>query len=157
MREGSRNEESEQSVGNILLSSQRTTCNGPVAGAASSDSMRFCSNFVFFRLICPFVFSWSILTLSSLTSTCPPFGFRWSSMSVPKVKPGSGVSFLLPPSLVFQRPILRSRGHSRYLLVPWLFFWRGLPFCDKEKVRIEGSITLKRVKIVVDNAYVRRF
>ena len=97
MREGSRNEKSEQSVGNILLSSQRTTCNGPVGGAALSDSIRFCSNFVSFRLICPFVFSWSILTLSSSTSTCLPSGFRWSSMSVPKVKPGSGVSFFLRP------------------------------------------------------------
>ena len=61
------------------------------------------------------------------------------------------------PSLVFQPTILRSQGHSWYLLVPRLFFWRGLPFCDKEKACIEGSITLKRVKIVVDNAYVRRF
>ena len=93
MREGSRNEKSKQSVGNILLSSERTMCNGPAGGAASSDSIRFCSNFVSFRLICPFVFSWSILTLSSLTSTCLPSGFRWSSMSVPKVRPGSGVSF----------------------------------------------------------------
>ena len=50
MREGSRNEKSEQSVGNILLCSQRTTCNGPVGGATSSDSIRFCSNFVSFRL-----------------------------------------------------------------------------------------------------------
>ena len=97
MREGSRNEMSEQSVGNILLSSQRTTCNGPVGGAASSDSIRFCSNFVSFRLICPFVSSWSILTLSSSTSGCHPSGFRWSSMSVPKVKPGSGFSFFLRP------------------------------------------------------------
>ena len=97
MCEGSRNEKSEQSVGNILLSSQRTTCNGPVGRAASSDSIRFCSNFVSFRLICPFVFSWSILTLSSSTSTCLPSGFRWSSMSVPKVKPGSGFSFFLRP------------------------------------------------------------
>ena len=95
MREGSRNEKSGQSVGNILLSSQRTTCNGPVGGAASSDSIRFCSNFVSFRVICPFVFSWSILTLSSSTSNCLPSGFRWSSMSVPKVEPGSGVSFFL--------------------------------------------------------------
>ena len=90
-------EKSEQSVGNILLSSQRTTCNGPVGGAASSDSIRFCSNFVSFRLICPFVFSWYILTLSSSTSTCLPSGFKWSSMSVPKVRPGSGVSFLFRP------------------------------------------------------------
>ena len=90
MREGSRNEKSEKSVGNILLSSQRTTCNRPVGGAASS-------NFVSFRLMCPFVFSWSILTLSSSTSTCLLSGFRWSSMSVPKVKPGSGVSFFLRP------------------------------------------------------------
>ena len=97
MREGSRNEKSEKSVGNILLSSQGTTCNGPVGGAASSDSMRFCSNFASFRLICPFVFSWSILTLSSSTSTCLPSGFRWSSMSVTNVKPGSGVSFFLRP------------------------------------------------------------
>ena len=95
MREGSRNEKSEQSVGNILLSTKRTTCNGPIGGAASSDSIRFCSNFVSFRLICPFVLSWSILTLSSSTSTCLPSGFRWSSMSVPKVKPGFGVSFFL--------------------------------------------------------------
>ena len=57
MRKGWRNEKSEQSVGNILLSSQRTTCNGLVGGAALSDSIRFCSNFVPFRLICPFVFS----------------------------------------------------------------------------------------------------
>ena len=97
MREGSRNEKSEQSVGNILLSSQRTTCNGPFGGAASSDSIRFCSNFVSFRLICSFVFSWSILTLSSSTSTCLPSGFRWSSMSVPIVRPGSGVSFFFRP------------------------------------------------------------
>ena len=95
MREGSRNGKSEQSVGNILLSSQRTTCNGPVGGAASSDSIRFCSNFVSFRLICPLVFSWSILMLSSSTSTCLPSSFRWSSMSVPKVQPGSGASFFL--------------------------------------------------------------
>ena len=108
MREGSRNEKSEQSVGNILLSSQRMTCNGPVGGAASSDSIRFCS------------------------SSYAPF-------------------------FVFQPPILRSQGHSRYILVPRLFFWRGLPFCDKEKACIEGNITLKRVKMVVDNAYVRRF
>ena len=97
MREGSRNEKSEQSVGNILLSSQRKMCNGPVGGAASSDSIRFCSNFVSFRLICPFFFSWLILTLSSSTSTCLSSGFRWCSMSVPKVKPGSGVSFFLRP------------------------------------------------------------
>ena len=97
MREGSRNEKSEKSVGNILLSFQRTTCNGPVGGAASSDSIRFCSNFVSFRPICPFVFPWSILTLSSSTSTCLPSGFRWSSISVPKVKRGSGVSFFLRP------------------------------------------------------------
>ena len=97
MREGSRNEKSEQSVGNILLSSRGATCNGPVGGAASSDSIRFCSNFVSFCLICPFVFSWSILTLSSSTSTCLPSGFRWSSMLVHKVKPGSGVSFFLRP------------------------------------------------------------
>ena len=121
MRVGSHNEKSEQSVGNILLSSQRTTCNGPVGGAASSDSIRFCSNFVSFRLICPFVFSWSILKLSSSISTCLPSGFRCSSMSVPKVKPGSGFSFFLRPFLVFQPPILRSQGHSRYLLVPRLF------------------------------------
>ena len=97
MREGSRNEKSEQSVGNILFSSQGTTCNGPVGGAASGDSIRFCSNFVSFRLIYPFVFSWSILTLSSSTSTCLPSGFSSSLMSVPKVKPGSGVSFFLRP------------------------------------------------------------
>ena len=97
MREGSRNEKSKQSVGNILLSSQRTTCSGPVGGAALSDSIRFCSNFVYFRLICPFVFSWLILTLSSSTSSCLPSGFRWFSMSVPKVKPGSGFSFLIRP------------------------------------------------------------
>ena len=97
MREGLRNGKSEQSVGNILLSSQRTTCNGPVGGAAPSDSIRFCSNFVSFLLICPFVFSWSILTLSSSTSTCLPSGFRRSSMSVPKVRPGSGVSFFFRP------------------------------------------------------------
>ena len=97
MREGSRNEKSEQSVGNILLSSQRTTRNGPVGGATSSDSIRFCSNFVSFRLICPFVFSWSILTLSSSIATCLPSGFRWSSISVAKLKPGSGYSFLLRP------------------------------------------------------------
>ena len=63
MREGSRNEKSEQSVGNILLCSQRTTCNGPVGGAASSDSIRFCGNFLSFRSISPFVYSWWILTL----------------------------------------------------------------------------------------------
>ena len=80
MRQGSRNEKSEQSVGNILLSSQRTTCNGPVGGAASSDSIRFCSNFVSFHLICPFVLSWSILTLSSSTSTCLPSSLKWSSI-----------------------------------------------------------------------------
>ena len=97
MGEGLRNKKSEQSVGNILLSSLRTTCNRPVGGAASSDSIRFSSNFVSFRLICPFVFSWSILTLSSSTSTCLRSGSRWSSMSVPKVKPGSGVSFFLRP------------------------------------------------------------
>ena len=101
MREGSRNEKSEKSVGKILLSSQRTTCNGPVGGAASSDSIRFCSNFASFCLICPFVFSWLILTLSSSTFTCLPSGFRWSSMSVPKVKPGSGVSFFLRPFFGF--------------------------------------------------------
>ena len=97
MRDGSRNEKSEQSVGNILLSSQRTTCNGPVGAAASSDSICFRSNFVSFRLICPFVFSWLILTLFSSTSTCLPSGFRWFSMSVPKVRPGSGVSFFFLP------------------------------------------------------------
>ena len=97
MCEGSRKEKSEQSAGNILLSSQRRMCHGPVGGAASSDSIRFCSNFVSFRLICAFVFSWSILMLSRSTSTCLPSGFRWSSMSVPKVKPGSGVSFFLRP------------------------------------------------------------
>ena len=97
MREGSRNKKSEQSVGNILLSSQRTMCNGPVGGAASSDSICFCSNFVSFRLICPFVSSWSILTLSSSTSTCLPSGFRWSLMSIPKVRPGSCVSFSFRP------------------------------------------------------------
>ena len=97
MCEGSRNEKSERSVGNILLFSQRTTCNGPVGGAASSDSIRFCSNFASFRLICPFVFPWSILTLSRSTLTCLLSGFRWSSMSVPKVKPGSGVFFFLRP------------------------------------------------------------
>ena len=97
MREGSRNEKNQQSVGNILLFSQRKTCMGPVGGAASSDSMRFCNNFASFRLICPFVFSWSILTLSSSTSACFPSGFRWSSMSVPIVRPGSGVSFFFHP------------------------------------------------------------
>ena len=60
-------------------------------------------------------------------------------------------------SLVFQPLILRSQGHSRYLLVPWLYFWRGLPFCNKEKACIEENITLKGVKIVVNNAYVRLF
>ena len=75
----------------------RTTCNGPVGGAASSDSIHFCSNFVSFRLICPFVFSWSILTLSSSTSTCLPSGFMWSPMSVPIVSPGSGVCFFFRP------------------------------------------------------------
>ena len=122
MREGSRNEKSEQSVGNILLSSQRTTCNGPVGGAASSDSIRFCSNFVSFRLICPFVFSWLILTLLSSTSTCLPSGFRWSSMSVPRLSQDLVFPSSYAPSLVFQPPILRSQGHSRYLLVPRLFF-----------------------------------
>ena len=63
MREGLRNENDEPSVGNILLSSQRTTCIGRVGGAALSDSTRFSSNFGFFRLRCLFVFSWSILTL----------------------------------------------------------------------------------------------
>ena len=63
MREGSRNEKSEHSVGNILLSSQRKAWNGPVGGAASGDSIRFRSNFASFRLICPFVFSWSFVTL----------------------------------------------------------------------------------------------
>ena len=153
MREGSRNEKSEQSVGNRLLSSQRTTCNGPVGGAASSDSIGFCSNFVSFRLICPFVFSWSILTLSS--STYPVSGgprCQYPRLSQDLVFPSS-----YAPSLVSQPLILRSQGHSRYLLVPRLFFWRSLPFCDKEKACIEGNITLKRVKIVVDNAYVRRF
>ena len=101
MCEGSRNEKSEQLVGNILLSFQRTTCNGPVGGAASSDSICFCSNFVSFCLICPFVFSWSILTLSSSTSTCLPYSFRWSSMSVRKVKPGSDFSFFLRPFFGF--------------------------------------------------------
>ena len=37
MREGSRNKNNELSIGNILLSSQRTTCMGRVSGAASSD------------------------------------------------------------------------------------------------------------------------
>ena len=97
MREGSRNEKSEQSVGKILLSSQITTCNGSVGGAASSNSIRFCSNCVSFRLICPFVSTGSIPTLSSSTSTCLPSSFRWSSMSVPKAKPGSGFSFFLRP------------------------------------------------------------
>ena len=60
-------------------------------------------------------------------------------------------------SLVFQPPIPRSQGHSRYLLVPQLFFGRGLPICDKKKACIEGSITLKMGKIVVDNAYVGCF
>ena len=55
MREGSRNEKNEQPVGNLLLSSQRTTCMGPVGGPASSDSIRFCSNFASFCLIYPFV------------------------------------------------------------------------------------------------------
>ena len=97
MREGWHNEKSEQSVGNILLSSQRTTCNRPVGGAASSDPIRFCSNFVSFRLILPFVFSWSFPTLYSSPSTCLPSCLRWSSMSVPRVKPGSGFSFFLRP------------------------------------------------------------
>ena len=110
MREGSRNEKSEQSVGNILLSSQRTTCNGPAGGAASSDSKRFCSNFVFFRPICPFVLSWSIVTLSSSTSTYLPSGFKWSSMSVPKVKPGSGFSFFLRPFFGVPASDLEVRG-----------------------------------------------
>ena len=57
MREGSRNEKNKQSVGNILLSYQRTTCTEPVGGAVSSDSIRFCSNFASFCLICPFVLS----------------------------------------------------------------------------------------------------
>ena len=110
MRKGSRNEKSEQSVGNILLSSQRTTCNRPVGGAASSDSIRFCSIFVYFRLICPFVFSWSILTLSSSTSTYLPSGFRWSSISVPRVKPGSGGSFFLRPFFGVQASDLEVPG-----------------------------------------------
>ena len=76
MRKGSRNKKNEQSVGNTLLSSQRTTCMGPVGGAASSDSIRFCSNVASFRLICPFAFSWSTITLSSSTSTCFPSGCR---------------------------------------------------------------------------------
>ena len=97
MREGSRIEKNEQSVGNILLPSQRTTCMGPVGGAASNDTMRFCSNFASFCLICPFVFSWSIVTLSSSTCTCFPSGFRWSLMSVPIVRQGSGVSFFFGP------------------------------------------------------------
>ena len=97
MRQGSRNKENEQSVGTILLSSQRTTCMGPVGGAASSDSIGFCSNFVSFRLICAFVVSWLILTLSSSASTYFPSSFRWSSMSVPIVRPASGVSFLFSP------------------------------------------------------------
>ena len=97
MREGSRNEKNEQSVGNILLSSQRTTCTGPVGGAASNDSIPFRTNFTSSRLICLFVCSWSILTLSSSRSTCFPSGFRWSSMSVPIVRPGSGVSFFFRP------------------------------------------------------------
>ena len=78
-------------------------------------------------------------------------------MSVPKVKPGSGLPSSYDPSLVFQPPILRSQGHSRYILIPRLFLCRSLPFCDKEKACIEGNITLKKVKIVIDNAYVRRF
>ena len=152
MREGSRNEKSEQSVGNILLSSQRTTCNGPVGGAALSDPIRFCSNFVSFCLICPFVFFWLILTLSSSTSTCLPSGFRCSSMSVPMVFSSSSA-----PSLLFGPPILRSHGHCRYVLVPRLFFWRGLPFCDKEKASFAGNETLKSVTFVINNAYVTRF
>ena len=87
MRKGPRNENNEQSVGNILLSSQRTTCLGSVGDAASSDSICFCSNFATFCLICPFVFPWSILTLLRSASTCFASGFRWSSMSVPIVWP----------------------------------------------------------------------
>ena len=97
MREGLRNENDELSVGNILLSLQRTTCMGRVGGAALSDSIRFCSNFGSFRPICLLVFRWSILTLLSSISTCFSSGCRWSSMSLPIVKPGSGVSFFFRP------------------------------------------------------------
>ena len=97
MPEGSRNDNNAQSAGNILLSSQRTTCMTRVDGAASSDSIHFCSNFASFRLICLFVFFWSILTLLSSISTCFPSGFRWSLMSVPIVRPGSGVLFFFRP------------------------------------------------------------
>ena len=110
MRESSRNDKNEQSVGNILLSSQRTTCMGPVGGATSSNSIRFCSNFASFHLICPFVFSWSIHTLLSSMSTCFPFGFRWSSMSVPIVRPGCGVSFFFRPFFGVQTPDSNSSG-----------------------------------------------
>ena len=124
MREGSRNEKSKQSVGNILLSSQRMTCNGPVSGAASSDSIRFCSSFVSLRLICPFVFSWSILTLSSSTSTCPQ---TWLQVVLDVSSHCQARIWCFPsssaPSLVFQPPILRFRGHSRYLPVSRLFFF----------------------------------
>ena len=65
MCKGSGNENDEQLVGNILLFSQRTTCMWRVGDAASSDSIRFSSNFGSFRLICLFVFSLSILTLLS--------------------------------------------------------------------------------------------
>ena len=70
MREGSRNKNDELSVGNILLSSQRTTCMGRVGGVASSGSIRFSTKLGSFFLICPFAFSWSILTLLSSISTC---------------------------------------------------------------------------------------
>ena len=97
MREGLRNESNKQSSGNVLLSSQKTTCMGRVGGAASNDPIRFTSNFGSCRLICPFVFSWSILTLSSLISTFFPSGVRKSSMSVPIVRRRSGCSFFFRP------------------------------------------------------------
>ena len=74
MQEGLRNENNEQFAGNILLSSQRTTCMGRVGGAGLGDSIHFTSNFGSFRLICPFAFSWWILTLLSSTFTCFPSG-----------------------------------------------------------------------------------
>ena len=81
MREGSRIEKNEQLVGNVLLSSQSTTCMGPFGGAASSDSMRFCSNFASFRLIRPFVLSWSIEAGSD------PRGHLWVTWGVLKKVP----------------------------------------------------------------------
>ena len=38
-----------------------------------------------------------------------------------------------------------------------IFSFLSCSSADKEKACIEGNITLKSVKIVVDNAYVRRF